>query len=113
MSLETLPIRSTVGSAGSLLRGEARGGEASIPPPPPAPALPNPRMRLDSLLGVVVLEFRDRIGELAHTIPSSRQLAAYRAAVMSDAPLPPGLPMPGTPEIAPAPSPERGEPSAG
>lgn len=46
---------------------------------PPASALPNPSLRLDASLGLVVLEFRAADGT-ARTIPSERQLEAYRSA---------------------------------
>ena len=104
MSLDTtLVIRPLPENPHASPRGEARGGEAGVPPPATAPATPNPRMRLDGSLGVVVIEFRDQVGDVASTIPSPRQLQAYRAAVFTDAPLPAGLPVPGGPEVAAAP----------
>ncbi len=57
-------------------------------PTPAAPAAPaaaaavpelSPRMRLDPALGLVVLEFRDDKGGIVQTLPSARQLAAYRS----------------------------------
>ena len=99
MSIDTaLAIRPLPESSRALLRGETRGGESSPPPPAQAPATPNPRMRLDGSLGVVVIEFRNQVGDVANTIPSPRQLQAYRAAVFTSAPLPAGLPLPGGPE---------------
>lgn len=65
--------------------------EPGAAPPPPAPATPNPRLRLDGSLGMVVIEFRDAVGDVANTIPTPRQIAAYRAAVVSDAPVPVGV----------------------
>jgi hypothetical protein len=44
----------------------------------PAPPVPNPRLRIDPALSLVVLEFRDSVGEVAQSIPSARELAAYR-----------------------------------
>jgi hypothetical protein len=41
--------------------------------------LPNPSLRLDPALGLVVLEFRDQAGRTA-TLPTERELAAYRTA---------------------------------
>jgi hypothetical protein len=58
------------------------------------PVLPNPRLRLDGTLGMVVLEFRDGVGRLAHSIPTAREIAAYRAAALSDAPMPIGTAAP-------------------
>ena len=104
MSLDTaLGIRPLPDSSRASPRGEARGGESAPPPPPPSPATPNPRLRLDGSLGVVVIEFRDQVGDVSNTIPSPRQLQAYRAAVFTDAPLPAGLPLPGGPEAGSAP----------
>jgi hypothetical protein len=86
--------------------------DAGAPPPPPAsPATPNPRLRLDGSLGMVVIEFRDAVGDVANTIPSPRQIAAYRAAAKSDAPVPvgvaeravPGVGAAAAPELPPAP----------
>ncbi len=45
----------------------------------PTPTLPNPSLRLDAALGLVVLEFRNADGT-ARTIPSERELQAYRSA---------------------------------
>jgi hypothetical protein len=39
----------------------------------------NPSLRLDAALGLVVIEFRDDSGALTSTIPSERQIEAYRA----------------------------------
>ena len=50
-----------------------------VVPALPAAALPNPSLRLDASLGLVVLEFRASDGE-ARTIPSERELEAYRSA---------------------------------
>jgi hypothetical protein len=84
--------------------------DAGAAPPPAAPATPNPRMRLDGSLGMVVIEFRDAVGDVANTIPTPRQIAAYRAAAVSDAPVPVGVvarPVPGVSAPALAELPER------
>jgi hypothetical protein len=80
--------------------------EPGAAPPPPAPATPNPRLRLDGSLGMVVIEFRDAVGDVANTIPTPRQIAAYRAAVVSDAPVPVGVMARPAPGVAAAPAPE-------
>lgn len=54
----------------------------------PAPALPNPALRIEPALGLVVLEFRDNAGEVAETIPTQRELEAYRSAARTSAPEP-------------------------
>jgi hypothetical protein len=53
-----------------------------------SPGLPNPSLRLDPALGLVVLEFRDRSGRTA-TLPTERELAAYRSARSQPDPMPP------------------------
>jgi len=62
---------------------------ATIAPAPAAapsePVLPNPQLRLDAALGLVVLEFRDRGGQ-SRTIPTERELDAYRNNARSSAP---------------------------
>jgi hypothetical protein len=89
LALRPLPIseppRVSVRSAGPER-------EPGATPPPAAPATPNPRLRLDGSLGMVVIEFRDAVGDVSNTIPTPRQIAAYRAAVVSDAPVPVGVP---------------------
>jgi hypothetical protein len=47
---------------------------------PSSPAMPNPALRLDPGLGLVVLQFRDDRGEIVATLPTERELAAYRDA---------------------------------
>jgi len=39
---------------------------------------PNPSLRLDYQLGLVVIEFRDASGQITRTIPNAQQLAAYQ-----------------------------------
>lgn len=53
-----------------------------------APSLPNPSLRLDPGLGVVVLQYHDGAGNITRSIPTQRQLAAYREV---------GAPLPGSP----------------
>lgn len=53
-----------------------------------ATAVPNPALRMDAELGLVVLEFRDARGELAASIPTKRELDAYRRAARAGAPKP-------------------------
>lgn len=66
---------------------EAAGAPPSAPAKAPAEAaavgaksLPNPSMRLDPALGLVVIEFHDEAGGVVRTIPDPRQLDAYRTA---------------------------------
>jgi len=52
------------------------------PPGLVAPAVPmlNPRMRIDTELNLVVLEFRDDAGEVRQSLPSPQEIDAYRLA---------------------------------
>ena len=51
---------------------------AHAPPARAASPNPNPQLRLDPALGLVVIEFRDASGTITTSIPSQRQLEAYR-----------------------------------
>ena len=60
-------------------------GDRRGPGPEPAAAapvgksLPNPTLRLDPGLAIVVIEFRDETGAVRNTIPTEQQLEAYRS----------------------------------
>lgn len=70
----------------------SRAAPQAVRPPPaeatPRPATPmlNPRMRIDTELNLVVLEFRDEAGELSHSLPSPREIDAYRQAAQERRP---------------------------
>lgn len=68
----------------------ATPASASAAPETPKVPLLNPRMRIDTELNLVVLEFRDDSGEVRNTIPTPREIDAYRLAAMegSAAPAP-------------------------
>jgi hypothetical protein len=51
-----------------------------------SPDLPNPRLTVAPGLNRVVLEFFDSSGALTNTIPSQKQLDAYRLAALSGVP---------------------------
>ncbi len=53
---------------------------ASRPSPTVGNARPNPSMRIDPALGLVVIEFRDTAGRVTEQLPDPRQLDAYRVA---------------------------------
>lgn len=74
----TIPPIASRGTDSSYVR-PAR----SVPTAAPDPLLtarPNPNMRIDPSLGIVVMEFRDRSGAVAATLPTERELDAYRSA---------------------------------
>ena len=56
----------------------------SAPSRPPE-VYANPTLRLDAGLGMVVIEFRDGSGNIASSIPTERQLEAYRMNVAPNA----------------------------
>jgi len=64
----------------------------------------NPRMRIDRDLGMVVIEFRDSAGRVSVSLPTEREMDAYRASIMFGAELPNDLkrlnPPPGGPSAA-------------
>lgn len=61
----------------------------SAPPSPSSEAGPaNPRLRVDRDLGVLVIEFRDMTGKVSVSVPTPRELEAYRAAIVYGIDLP-------------------------
>ncbi|MEI6159103.1 MAG: hypothetical protein WCP77_04645 [Roseococcus sp.] len=59
----------------------ARAADPPAAAAPPLPPIgPNPRLRLDPALGVVVMEFLDSAGKVERSAPSEAQLQAYRNA---------------------------------
>jgi hypothetical protein len=50
----------------------------AAPTNPAAPMLPNPRLRIDAALNIVVLELRDDGGAISRSIPSAQEIKAYR-----------------------------------
>jgi hypothetical protein len=80
-------------------------GEAQRSTPDPAGdgaqgAPPNPTIRVDPMLGLVVLEFRGQRGEV-RSIPTERELDAYRAAARGAGPVGAARPDPQAPPAAP------------
>lgn len=57
--------------------------EESSPPVNAAP-LPNPQFRIDPALSLVVIEFRDKGGEVSLSIPTTKELDAYRERPRAD-----------------------------
>lgn len=67
---------------------------APLPSPRPAPDIPqpsapaavppgpNPSLRIEPVLGVVVFEVRDAAGEVVRSVPTERELRAYRVAAL-------------------------------
>lgn len=51
---------------------------APAAPPVPSPLFPNPALRIDPALGIVVMEVKDASGKVEDSFPTARQLNAYR-----------------------------------
>lgn len=93
---------------------EQKGGESFPTPAAAAPAATpalfvNPSLRLDAALGLVVIEFRNNAGAVTSSIPSQRQLQAYRQHQQA----PPGLPRAPPAGAPPAGASPAGAPPAG
>jgi hypothetical protein len=82
-----MPNDLAIGPLTSTRSGTDIVGAAKATSNPPAPApdaaanpspIPNPTLRLDPALGLVVLEFRSASGTVTTSIPSQRQLQAYQ-----------------------------------
>ena len=103
-------------SSGSV--GAERPTGAAPPAASPEVGPANPRMRIDRDLGMVVIEFRDSVGRVSMSLPTPRELEAYRSAIMFGADIPadmkdmnstpgapssarPGIPMPQEAESPP------------
>lgn len=103
-------------SSGSV--GAERPTGAAPPAASPEVGPANPRMRIDRDLGMVVIEFRDSVGRVSVSLPTPREIEAYRAAIMFGADMPadvkdmnstpgapsaarPGIPMPQEAESPP------------
>lgn len=73
----TIPAVALLASRGDV-KAETPASAPSSPAQPPAQPFVNPALRLDPALGLVVIEFRDRAGAITSSIPSERQIQAYR-----------------------------------
>ncbi len=51
---------------------------AQAPPTQPPVIVANPSLRFDPVSGLVVIEFHDEAGDVTTSIPTLRQLEAYR-----------------------------------
>ena len=75
--------------AGSVGADRVAGSAPPAASPEVGPA--NPRMRLDRDLGMVVIEFRDSAGRVSVSLPTPREIEAYRASVKFGADVPPDV----------------------
>ena len=63
-------------------RGSTQGSvqaPTQTPAPKPVPLFVNPSRQFDPTVGIEVIQFHDSSGAVSSTIPSQRQLAAYRS----------------------------------
>jgi len=86
MPLQDASRRSTPLGSGNDVVGSVSVADS----PEVGPA--NPRLRIDRDLGMVVIEFRDAAGRLAASLPTNREIEAYRASVLFGADLPSDVP---------------------
>ncbi len=111
--LPSIPLYRAAAVTAAAAPVRAMGGPGSAVADAPAPALPNPALRLEPALGLVVLEFRNSAGEVAATIPTRRELEAYRSAARTSGPAAAALAAPvqtSNPPAGSSPSsPDRGE----
>jgi hypothetical protein len=79
-------IRDAAGVTPTPLPASPRNTAPSPAPaaPPASPPVPNPRLRIEAALNLVVLEFRDGGGEVSLSIPSARELDAYRTGTEAE-----------------------------
>src|SRR5262249_2872666 len=76
----------TIQAAAAMRVGSDTAGSSRAPAtepiaaqePPAASPVPNPSLRLNAALGLVVIEFRNDAGTVTSSIPSQRQLEAYQ-----------------------------------
>lgn len=67
----------------------ARDSAVHPAPPDPTPPAPNPSLRIDPALGMVVFEVREPDGKVVRSVPTQRELDAYRAAALRGGETPP------------------------
>jgi hypothetical protein len=75
-------------SSPATLAAIGERARAATPPerPPQTVAVavaPNPRLRIDGELGMIVIEFRDSAGEVAQSYPNPKEIEAYRVQAMA------------------------------
>ncbi len=64
----------------------ATGVEAASHAVAPAPLFASPTLRIDADLHILVMEFHDRAGNIVASVPTERQLEAYRLSALESAP---------------------------
>jgi hypothetical protein len=75
------PLRAMPPTPQAAAESVAVGAAARLPDTPAprqAPPVVSPRLRIDGALNLVVLEFRAPDGKVLHSLPTPREIAAYR-----------------------------------
>jgi hypothetical protein len=80
---QDLTVRASAPLSTSSTPERARPAEPPPAPPPQAMVAPNPRLRIDGELGMLVIEFRDSAGEVAQSYPNPKEIEAYRVQAMA------------------------------
>jgi hypothetical protein len=70
---------SPVLGSGEITAPSRSGPPEVVPAAKPVPLFVNPSFRFDQAVGLVVIEFHDNSGKMSSSIPSQRQLDAYRS----------------------------------
>jgi hypothetical protein len=91
LSLQAVPA---IPGSGENIAPSRNAAPAQTPAAKPVPLFVNPSFRFDPTVGLEVMEFHDDTGRMTNSIPSQRQLAAYRDHQAT----PPGEPAPKPPQ---------------
>jgi hypothetical protein len=70
---------SPVLGSGEIIAPSRSAAPEGAPAAKPVPLFVNPSFKFDQAVGLVVIEFHDNSGKMTSSIPSQRQLAAYRS----------------------------------
>src|ERR1700733_3527174 len=87
---DPLSIPAGLPVAGSVVSPLSTPAVPLAPEAKPVQLYVNPSFRFDPTVGLVVIEFHDNTGAVSNSIPSQRQLEAYRTGQKT----PPGEPAP-------------------
>ncbi|MFC0408745.1 hypothetical protein [Roseomonas elaeocarpi] len=101
-----LSAGSAVAPAGSLTAPAAQPATAAAATPSATPLSPNPKITFDPEIDRLVMEFRDSDGKVQSSLPSAKELQAYRWAARTGAAEPGTAPQPAArPDAAPGAAP--------
>jgi len=78
LSIQASPPRLGSGEVAAPSRSSAAQSPVQTPAAKPIQLFANPIYKFDPTVGLVVMQFLDSTGDVTNTIPSARQLGAYR-----------------------------------